>query len=205
VLVVLSAISLIILAALAGVVLYLLYSVLGRKVGRMPEEATILASPETVRPGAPAPVSDGQGATALAALKSADPGFDVAKFLEGAKDAYQIIVRAFVGGDREKLKGLLSADMMQHFEAAIAQREAEARTETVEFLQPPRADLESAEVVEGHARAKVRFLGEYRSRTKGPEGEGVDDRRTAEIWTFERPVTSRDPNWTLVRVDAAEA
>ena len=51
----------------------------------------------------------------------------------------------------------------------------------------------------------MRFLAEFRSRTKGPEGEGVDDRRTAELWTFERPLKSRDPNWLLVHVDAAEA
>ena len=55
------------------------------------------------------------------------------------------------------------------------------------------------------ASAKVRFLAEQRSRTKGPEGEGVDDRRTAELWTFERHLKSRDPNWMLIHVDAAEA
>jgi len=33
----------------------------------------------------------------------------------------------------------------------------------------------------------------------------VDDKRTAEVWTFERNLKSRDPNWTLIHVDAAEA
>ena len=55
------------------------------------------------------------------------------------------------------------------------------------------------------ARASVRFLAEFRSRTKGPEGEAVDDRRTAEVWTFERNLKSRNPNWILIHVDAAEA
>ncbi len=55
------------------------------------------------------------------------------------------------------------------------------------------------------ARIKVRFLAEFRSRSKGPEGEAVDDRRTAEVWTFERAIQSRDPNWTLTRVEAALA
>jgi predicted lipid-binding transport protein (Tim44 family) len=55
------------------------------------------------------------------------------------------------------------------------------------------------------ARAVVRFLAEFRNRSKGPEGEAVDDRRTAELWTFERNLKSRDPNWTLTHVDAAEA
>ena len=55
------------------------------------------------------------------------------------------------------------------------------------------------------ARAAVRFLAELRSRSKDAQGEGVDDRRTAEVWTFERNLKSRDPNWTLIHVDAAEA
>jgi predicted lipid-binding transport protein (Tim44 family) len=72
-------------------------------------------------------------------------------------------------------------------------------------MHPPRADLEKAELTGDIVRASVRFLAEFRSRSKGPEGEAVDDRRTAEVWTFERSVKSRNPNWTLVRVDAAEA
>ena len=104
------------------------------------------------------------------------------------------------------LRSLLAPKVMASFDTAIAAREAEDRTETVEFLHPPRADLEKAEVVGADlARVTVRFLAEFRSRTKGPEGEGVDDRRTAELWTFERNLKSRDPNWLLTHVDAAEA
>ena len=65
--------------------------------------------------------------------------------------------------------------------------------------------MEKADAVGDSARITVRFLAEFRSRSKGPEGEAVDDRRTAELWTFERNLKSRNPNWTLVRVDAAQA
>ncbi len=76
----------------------------------------------------------------------------------------------------------------------------------MEFFHSPRADLERAEVTDGDlARVTVRFLAEFRSRTKGAEGEAVDDRRTAELWTFERNLSNRDPNWILAHVDAAEA
>ena len=33
----------------------------------------------------------------------------------------------------------------------------------------------------------------------------IVDQRTAELWTFERRLSASDPNWTLSRVDAAEA
>ena len=200
--------ELIIFAGLAAIVLYQLYSVLGRRVGRQPEDtpAAETAAP-VVRPlDRPADVeAEGVALTGLAAVRAKDPTFDVGKFLTGAKSAYEMIVRAFAEGDRTTLKPLLAPHVYESFEAAIDQREKEGRTETVEFLHAPRADLEKADVAGDLAQVVVRFLAEFRSRSKGPEGEAVDDRRTAELWTFERPLKSRDPNWTLVRVDAAEA
>jgi predicted lipid-binding transport protein (Tim44 family) len=152
------------------------------------------------------PADEGVELSGLAAVKAKDPAFDVNKFLGGAKSAYEMIVKAFAEGDKATLQNLLSPNVMDSFASAIDQRQTEGRTEAVEFFHPPRADLDKAEVTAGDlARLTVRFLAEFRSRTKGPEGEGVDDRRTAELWTFERRLKSRDPNWTLVHVDAAEA
>ena len=203
-----AVLELIIFAGLAAIVLYQLYSVLGRRVGRQPEDAAAEAATGAVRPAerVAEPAEDGVELTGLAAVKSRDPAFDVGRFLAGAKQAYEMIVKAFAEGDRTTLRNLLAPNVLSSFEAAIDEREKEGRTETVEFFHPPRADLEKADVKPGDlAQVTVRFLAEFRSRTKGPEGEGVDDRRTAELWTFERPLKSRDPNWMLVHVDAAEA
>jgi predicted lipid-binding transport protein (Tim44 family) len=200
--------ELLIFAALAAVVLYQLYAVLGRRVGRQPEE------------GAPVPVGGrteevdqrqrdagviSAPASGLAALRTRDPSFDPGRFLQGARGAYETIVKAFAGADRETLRRLVAPSVLGGFEKALDEREAEGRSETVEFTQAPRADLEAAEAEGDIARARVRFLAEFRSRSKGPEGEAVDDKRTAEVWTFERRLSNRDPNWTLVRVEAAEA
>jgi predicted lipid-binding transport protein (Tim44 family) len=206
----LQVLELIIFAGLAAIVLYQLYAVLGRRVGRQPEDSpAVPTTGAAVDRAADAPAQasdDGVALTGLAAVKAKDPAFDVSRFLGGAKSAYEMIVKAFAAGDRTQLRGLLAPPVMAGFDTAIAAREAESRTETVEFLHAPRADLEKAEVVGADlARVTVRFLAEFRSRTKGPEGEGVEDRRTAELWTFERHLKSRDPNWMLIHVDAAEA
>ena len=205
----LQVLELIIFAGLAAIVLYQLYSVLGRRVGRQPEDtpATQAARAGVAPTERPLePLDEGVSLSGLAAVKSRDPGFDVGNFLNGAKGAYQMIVKAFSEGDRATLKNLLAPPVMANFDAAIAQRESEGRTESVEFLHTPRADLEKAELTAGDlARMTVRFLAEFRARSKGPEGEAVDDRRTAELWTFERNLKSRDPNWILIHVDAAEA
>lgn len=208
-----QALELIIFAGLAGVVLYQLYAVLGRRVGRQPEDQAadqdaVAAARRTTEPGKDVEGDAAAAATltGVAAVRARDPGFDAGHFLYGAKQAYEMIVRAFAEGDRAQLRNLLSPQMMEGFETAITEREREERSERVEFLHPPRADLEKAEVAPGDvARLTVRFLAEFRNRSKGPEGEAVDDRRTAELWTFERALKGRDPNWTLVHVAAAEA
>lgn len=200
-----SVVTLIILAVIAGAVLYQLYAVLGRKVGRQPEDAALEAA-ATNRSQAPAQADEpGVVLTGLAALRAREPSFDLPKFLAGARSAYEMIVIAFAERDRETLQTLLSPKVMKAFEGAMVEREAKGETETVEFLHAPRGDLEDVTVDGDIAKIRVRFLAEHRSRTKTDEGEAVDDRRTAEVWTFERNLTNRDPNWILVRVDAAEA
>lgn len=189
------------LAAVAAIVLYQLYATLGRRVGRQPEDVTV-----PVSPGAPtAPVDPVLQAEGVATLRARQPDFDPARFLMGARAAYEQIVKAYAEGDRETLQPLLAPDVMENFERAMVAREAAGRTEKVEFLTPPRVDLERVEVVGDTAKAVVRILAEVRTRTKDERGEGVDDRRTAELWTFEREVKSTDPNWNLSFVAAAEA
>lgn len=201
--------ELIIFAALAAIVLYQLYSVLGRRVGRQPEDQPQPESaPAPVR--APErnslePVEEGVALTGVAAIRARDPSFDLSHFLHGATSAYEMIVRAFADGDRATLRNLLSDEVYASFEGALSAREAEGRSEKVEFLHAPRADMDRAQLDGDRARITVRFLAEIRSRTKDASGEAVDDRRTAELWTFERSLKARDPNWTLVHVAAAEA
>ena len=198
--------ELIILAILAAVVLYQLYMVLGRRVGRQPGDvkpAVPRTDPrEQPRPAEASPHFDAEG---LAALKARDARFDAEHFLQGARTAYETIVRAFAAGDREALSRLVAPEVMRAFDQELDAREAEGRTEAVEFRQAPRADIDKASLNGDRAAIRTRFLAEFRSRAKGPEGEAVDDRRTAELWTFERDLTSADPNWTLTRVEAAEA
>lgn len=205
-------IQMLVFAAVAAVLLVLLYNVLGKKVGRQPEDNPE-PQPQPAGAGAPAepasaawaPAMDPSAAEGVAQLKTRDPGFDPARFLDGARQAYETIVSAFAAGDRETLRPLLAPAVMNSFEAAISAREAEGRTETAEFPHPPRADLDHAEAKGDLARTRVRFLAEIRSDTSHDGVSTSEERRTAELWTFERKIGSGDPNWVLARVEAAQA
>ena len=201
--------QIVVFAVIAAFVLFQLYNVLGKKVGRQPQEDARL--PPAAPQGGPAPAAltpgvDAATAAAVAGLKARDPAFDPARFLEGARQAYETIVRGYASGDREALRPLLTPSVMTSFEAGIAAREARGEREQAEFLHTPRADLELATVKDDRAVAKVRFLAEMRSTVTPAEGEAmIEERRTAELWTFERTLGAADPNWALARVEPASA
>jgi predicted lipid-binding transport protein (Tim44 family) len=208
-------IQIVIFAVIAAFVLFQLYNVLGKKVGRQPEEdarakpagAQTAATPDQAAGAGRPNVLDAVTLASIAGLKARDPNFDPIRFLDGARQAHETIVRAYAAGDRETLKPLLTPAVMASFEAGIAAREARGETEEAEFLHPARADLELASAEENRATAKVRFLAELRNRVK-PAGDGeeqVEERRVAELWTFERTLGASDPNWVLARTEPAAA
>ena len=212
----LQTIQLLILAALAAVVLFSLYSVLGKRVGRQPEDVAVPVGgrrPDVIAPP-PAEAVDGVALSGLAAVKAKDPAFDIDSFLTGARSAYETIVKAFAANDRRTLEGLTSADVFATFNKAITDRETAGLQERIEFLNPARADLETAEVDGDSVRLRVRFLSEFRSVRTTADGQAVeaepgpglgDERRAAETWTVERTTGGKDPTWALARVEAAEA
>ncbi|KQY69547.1 preprotein translocase subunit Tim44 [Brevundimonas sp. Root1423] len=207
--------QIIIFAVIAAIVLFQLYNVLGKKVGRQPEDdarskpavlAPAGARPEQAagRPG----ILDAVTLASIASLKARDPNFDPVRFLEGARQAHETIVRAYAAGDRETLKPLLTPAVMDSFEAGIAARESRGETEIAEFLHPARADLEQASAEENRATAKVRFLAELRNTVTSADAAAepqIEERRVAELWTFERTLGASDPNWVLARTEPAAA
>ena len=104
-------IQIVIFAVIAAIVLFQLYNVLGKKVGRQPEEdaraqpAAAPASTAEAQAGRPN-VLDAVTLSAIAGLKARDPNFDPARFLEGARQAHETIVRAYAAGDRVTLTPL---------------------------------------------------------------------------------------------------
>lgn len=205
-------VQIVIFAVVAAIVLFQLYNVLGKKVGRQPEDDARAQPPAPAAPaesgGARPNILDATTLASIAGLKARDPAFDPVRFLEGARQAHETIVRAYAAGDRETLKPLLTPRVMDSFEAGIAAREARGETEEAEFLHPARADLELATAEENRALAKVRFLAELRNRVKPADAsaeEQVEERRVAEVWTFERTLGASDPNWLLARTEPATA
>ncbi len=195
-----NTIEILVLAFIAGFVLFRLYTTLGRRTGERPEPRPASAQgglPPELAQTAPLPAAAqlGPAGEGLMAIVRADPSFDAEYFVSGARSAYELIVGAYAKGDREALRGLLTQRVFDSYVAAIAAREAKGEA------GPELVRLKTAEIVDAAlqgetARVTVRFEAEL------AEGDhGVRDAR--EKWTFERDVRSPDPNWRLARVAAA--
>lgn len=153
------------------------------------------------KPGTPAQAG-------LQEIFRADRNFDPGEFLAGAGIAYEAIVTAFADGDRKALRNLLSKTVYEGFLAAI--REREERGERVEsnFVGINAADIVDAALNGSAAQVTVQFRSQLISATFDRDGEIIDGdakavRDVTEIWTFERDVSSRDPNWVLAATEAA--
>jgi predicted lipid-binding transport protein (Tim44 family) len=193
--------EILVLAFIAGFVLFRLYTTLGRRTGAE-RPAPRPAAPQGSAPPDLAAVAPPVGTAAIAqageglmAVVRADPNFDAEQFVSGARAAYELIVGAFARGDKETLRDLLTPRVYDSYAAAIAAREAKGEAGP-ELVRLKSAEMADAAMQGDTARVTVRFEAEL------AEGaHGVRDAR--EKWTFERDVRSPDPNWRLSRVTAA--
>ena len=145
-------------------------------------------------------------AVALEAIAAADRNFTPRGFVDGAKLAYEMIVEAFARGDRPALKNLLSKDVYDGFARAIGQRESLSQKVDLKFVGIDEATIGNVSVEGRKANITMRFISELISATLSREGAIVDGdpkeiQRKTDIWTFERDLSSRDPNWKLVSTE----
>lgn len=139
----------------------------------------------------------------LTRIRLADPSFDLDAFLQGAKAAFAMIVEAFAKGDKATLEPLLAPPVFASFAAAIDERQRQGRTLETELVALRGAEIVGAALEGRSARVTVRFTSEQINCTRDTSGAVVEgDPSTVEtvidVWTFQRDVTSRDPNWILV-------
>jgi predicted lipid-binding transport protein (Tim44 family) len=207
--------EIVLFAAVAGFLLFRLRSVLGRRTGnerRPPDPLTPLRR-FPVPQGQPIidqppsndtlPTSASNGLTGIAAVRAADPTFDEAAFLKGARGAFELILRAFAAGDVATLQPLLSKDVLSAFSDAITARQAAHETLQTTLVGVKAASIVEATVEGATGLVTVKLLSDQINVTHSADGKVVegDPQKVIEktdFWTFSRALRSRDPNWTLV-------
>jgi predicted lipid-binding transport protein (Tim44 family) len=198
-------------AVVAALVLGRLYQVLGQNRGAEPPPNRNMSSFGTNSPDAlnanndsqlsgdesnvvqlKPKVYDGPGAAGIIAISAVNKGFSPESFVEGARQAYAMIVTAYGSGDEAALKPLVDQDVFEAYQASMTQRQADSAAK-IEVVRISDAKIVDAELNGKTATIDVAFSADL--------ADGSDGLRAAdEIWTFERNIDSRDPNWLLSAV-----
>ena len=146
-------------------------------------------------------------ANALRDISERDSSFSPRSFVEGAKAAYEMIIDGFAKGDKSLLKNLLSKEVFEGFSRAIDERNAQGQRVDSRFVGIDKAVIQSAGLNGNKASITLEFLSELITATYNKSGEVIDGdpghvQEVTDVWTFERDITSRDPNWKLVATQA---
>ncbi len=147
----------------------------------------------------------GKSGLALAAMKTAEPDFNVTEFLSGARGAYEMLLMAFENGDKDMLEQFLSDEVYTSFANVIEAREAEGLRVDATFIGVRELKLTSAEYNRKNDEGEItiRFVAEMTSVVRDQAGEIVEGnaeeiKRQKDVWSFARIMGSDDPNWRLV-------
>ena len=216
--------EIIILACVALFVAFRLYAVLGRRTGHeqpivkpadLQPAAPLVSRPQIEQPGPKAEpmgtvaaMIDPQALDGVRQIVAADPHFDVATFLDGARSAYRMTLEAFWRGDEAELRKLVDDEVYDAFVESIAVRREAGETVENKLVSIERSTIDHAGMGGQMAIVTVRFDADIAAVTRDADGNVVagslsDAVQTHDLWTFSRHVKAEDPNWILIETDEA--
>ena len=216
--------DIIILALIAGFILLRLRSVLGQNIGHenpdffkknspqddgAEQEPVIRLAEKISKPKEPEQdaylqsLKDDSVKTVLAEINRKDPDFNASHFLAGAKMAFEMVFDGFAKRDREPLKMLLSPDLYAQFDAEIQARASGDTTTETTLVSVTAKDIIRASLSASIARLTVSYASEQVSVVRDKDGRIIQGNpsevdQVIDEWTFERDITSRSPNWTII-------
>lgn len=132
------------------------------------------------------------------------PNFEEKNFLSGAKKAFEIILTAFSKADLETLEMLVNKTIYNKFKDIIEKRKEEGITAELDFIGFDKAEIVDAKISKNNvAKITVEFISQQVNLLKDKEEKIIegDDQYIQTItdkWTFEKAITSTNPNWILV-------
>lgn len=214
-------------AGIATVMIYLLYSVLGKKEGFEDKEKWSRQSRNFEAKEEEAtqkdPLKDAvfeiipdqldESAERLNKLdlkcyekiRKVDPTFNLDTFLKGAEIAFGMIVESYGAGDLKTLKTLFSDPLFAEFAEDVKHREEAGEKAETRVLKIHKMEISKLELLGTEARISVDIESEQFHLVKDQTGtlvEGSENQTETLVdhLTFERNLTSNDPNWIVTRM-----
>ncbi|CAO5680688.1 MAG: hypothetical protein HEEMFOPI_00545 [Holosporales bacterium] len=211
------------LILLTAVLFYRLWSVLGAKTGF--EKQRPFVQPEVKDNIILMPKRNNEESTneeddlpayqknRLSKVFDVDPNFDGVTFLENAQSAYELIIDMFTFGDIEILKKYVSSDLLEVFQKAIDERDAQELKQETEILKFLLVEIDKADVLTINdeitlIQISVLFKTKQICVVYNNLGEIIENpakiaNTQQDIWTFKRELNSKSPTWKLIKTKTA--
>jgi predicted lipid-binding transport protein (Tim44 family) len=139
-------------------------------------------------------------------LRQLDTNFNEKEFISGSRAAFSWIVSAFADGDTMKLEPLLGPKLFKNFEQAIQERAAAGEKLETKIVSIKSVQIDDVSVAGNTANVTVEFISDQIKVVRDSEENIVDGNpdtieNLKDLWTFNRDVTSPNPNWILTRTE----
>lgn len=141
----------------------------------------------------------------LADVREIDKKFSLKTFVDGTKQAYNMLLTAYYAGDRETLKKFMDAEVLSTFVKNIEDRGNDGLTVSFQFVYVSSVEIVDVNLFEGNAYLEitVKFVADVVLSVKDQNGELVSGdpekiKKIKDVWTFGRDLRSESPNWMVV-------
>ena len=181
--------DIIIFAAVAVFLIYRLRGVLGKRTGFQKDVSPAKTPPKAqdeIKTEIP-PLSEKEQKLSL--VYENDNDFNHKSFLEGAKNAFEMIITAYNQGDKQTLKPLVSKNVYSAFENAIDEKNNDP---SYQFYSLVVDGVENVEITNSLIKITIRFISE---QFKNEDENSIIKKH--DIWTFEKKLNNKSPLWIL--------
>lgn len=130
------------------------------------------------------------------------PNFNKNAFMNGARGAFELILRAFYSDSMDTVKNLISRKVYDAFKAVIAERKEQNLSSEVDFICFDKSEIKNVKILKNSVKIAVEFVTEQVNILKKADGEVIEGdenfiQKITDIWTFERNINAKN-EWLLV-------
>ena len=136
-------------------------------------------------------------------LSSEIPGFSSESFVDGASNAYEMILKNYADGNLKTIKNIISKDVYDGFNEAIKERKNKNKQLVNELIAFDKSDIIDAKIEQKNVLLTVEFYSRIITYVLDENDqiiEGSKDNPISVIdqWTFKKALKDKSPAWQLI-------
>lgn len=134
-----------------------------------------------------------------------DQSFNIKQFIEGAKAAFEMVLKAYTENDRATLKMLLNDNLYSTFVNRLEGFFKLNQKDNISLVSVKVVEVSKAIILGNVARIALKLQSEQINFTKDEVGNVVEGSTSAidivdDEWEFERNIRSSNPNWVITSI-----